>query len=258
VLLKLGDLSPVRDLEEADMMLDLKTEAEKSYNGNGTAHRLGVDALGDDFWGLPQLPPLATEGKRKTFSAKEVISREGDPVTRLYLIRSGLVKLLSYLPNGRARIVRLHSRDHWIGLEGLLGQSYTHTAIAIDKVAVEHCSIYSLQRFQQENPGALRQLLCQWHGDLAQADKWILDFSTGEIKCRVARLLRFLAELENGQASNQVELLKVHEMADILGVTQESVSRVLAGFKRSRILHKQGDPLREIYQLDTEKLRREE
>jgi CRP/FNR family transcriptional regulator len=173
------------------------------------------------------------------------------------VIRSGLVKLLSYLPNGRARIVRLHASNHWIGLEGLLGQSYEHTAIAVGDVEIQHVAIHRLQRLNRDNPGVLGQLLCQWHGALMHADRWISDFSTGGIKPRVARLLEFLAELEYGQPLDRVELLTVCEMAEILGVTQESVSRILATFKRRDILQKQSDPSGEIYRVDAPSLQRE-
>jgi len=56
---------------------------------------------------------------------------------------------------------------------------------------------------------------------------------------RVARLLKYLAELEYDKPLDRVELLTVCEMAEILGVTQESVSRILATFKRRAILQKQ-------------------
>jgi CRP/FNR family transcriptional regulator, anaerobic regulatory protein len=46
-------------------------------------------------------------------------------------------------------------------------------------------------------------------------------------------------------------------MAGILGVTQESVSRILATFKRRDILQKQSDPSPEIYRLDAPMLQRE-
>jgi CRP/FNR family transcriptional regulator len=161
------------------------------------------------------------------------------------------------LPNGRARIVRLHASNHWIGLEGLLGQSYEHTAIAVGDVEIQHVAIHRLQRLNRDNPGVLGQLLCQWHGALMHADRWISDFSTGGIKPRVARLIEFLAELEYGKPLDRVELLTVCEMAEILGVTQESVSRTLATFKRRAILRKQSDPSREIYRVDATGLQRE-
>jgi CRP/FNR family transcriptional regulator len=230
---------------------------EKRSNGNGDTHQPDAGTTGDGVWSAREQTTLYNAGRRKRYLAKEIIYRESDRVDRIHVIRSGLVKLLSYLPNGRARIVRLHASNHWIGLEGLLGQSYEHTAIAVGDVEVQHVAIHNLQRLNRDNPGVLGQLLCQWHGALVHADRWISDFSTGGIKPRVARLLEFLAELEYGQPLDRVELLTVCEMAEILGVTQESVSRILATFKRNDILQRQSDPLREIYRLDAPRLLQE-
>lgn len=198
--------------------------------------------------------PLWAHGKARRLPAKSVLYREGAPVDRVFIIRSGVVKLLSYLPNGRARIVRLHTRDHWVGLEGLLGKGYDHTAIVANTALVHAIPIQHLQHLERNNPRELAGLLYHWHNDLVQADKWIANFSTGSIKSRVARLLEFLATLECSSSANSVELLTVCEMAEILGVTAESVSRTLAEFKRNDILQKQSIPLREIYRLDTGRL----
>jgi CRP/FNR family transcriptional regulator, anaerobic regulatory protein len=230
---------------------------EKTSNAYSNANQLDAAATAESVWGEQEQQTLYDAGRSRRYLAKEVIYRESDRVDRIYVIRSGLVKLLSYLPNGRARIVRLHAGNHWIGLEGLLGQPYEHTAIAVGDVEVQHIAIHSLQRLNRDNPGVLGQLLCQWHGALVHADRWISDFSTGGIKPRVARLLEFLAELEYGQPLDRVELLTVCEMAEILGVTQESVSRILATFKRRDILQKQSDSLREIYRLDAPMLQQE-
>ena len=198
--------------------------------------------------------PLWAHGKARRLPAKFVLYREGAPVDRVFIIRSGMVKLLSYLPNGRARIVRLHTRDHWVGLEGLLGKGYDHTAIVANTALVHAIPIQHLQHLERNNPRELAGLLYHWHNDLVQADKWIANFSTGSIKSRVARLLEFLVTLECSPSANSVELLTVCEMAEILGVTAESVSRTLAEFKRTDILRKQSIPLRDIYRLDAGKL----
>ncbi|MDT8387527.1 MAG: Crp/Fnr family transcriptional regulator [Thiogranum sp.] len=234
-----------------------KARIETTHSWNGSTHHLANEFIGDSIYSSSSPLTLWQEAKPKRFVAQSVIYRESDSIDRVYVVRGGMVKLLSYLPNGRARIVRLHARNHWIGLEGLLGHTYEHTAIAVGDVEVQHISIHSLRRLYRDDPRALGELLHQWHGDLAQADRWISDFSTGGIKSRVARLLEYLAELECGEPSDQVELLTVHEMAEIIGVTQESVSRILAAFKRNAILQRQTDPQREIYRLDTGKLQHE-
>ena len=231
---------------------------KSGLQGNSTLPPV-KDRVGNNGRETPESDFVLKGSKQKHYSAKEVIYRESERVDKIYLIRSGLVKLLSYLPNGRVRIVRLQTRDNWSGLEGLVGQLYEHTAIAVGEVEVEYVSISSLHLLERESPGEYCQVLKQGYKHLAQADKWIADFSTGDIKSRVARLLEFLAELnhDHGELSGSVQLLTVHEMADILGVTPESVSRIVAAFKRRNILQRQVDSIREIYTLDTVGLHRE-
>jgi len=134
------------------------------------------------------------------FRAKDVIYHKGDTIDKVYFIRFGMIKLLSYLPNGRARIVRLHAKGHWLGLEGLLGRRFTHTAQAVGDVEVVYRSLSSMNQLLRDNPGYNTQVLQQIFRQLAQADRWIAEFSTGGIKSRVARLLDFLAKLEFGES----------------------------------------------------------
>jgi CRP/FNR family transcriptional regulator len=193
--------------------------------------------------------------KLKHFSANEIIHREGDPVDRVYIILNGIVKLVSYLPNGRARIIRLHNSNQWLGLEGLTGQLYEHTAVAVGDVEVNYVPISSLRDLEQQDPWQYSQILKHVYRHLAQADKWIADFSTGGIKPRVARLLFFLSDIKYGKSSSLIDLLTVQEMADILGVTQESVSRILADFKRKDTLSKpENETSDETYEIDQREL----
>lgn len=197
---------------------------------------------------------LLRGGSAKHFAANQVIYRERDQSDSVFLIRRGLVKVLTYLPSGHSRIIRLHGDGQWIGLERLLGRPFAHTAIAVAGLEVDRFPIPSRQRLLRDNPDALEQLIWQWHHDLVQADKWISHFSTGDIKSRVARLLAYLAELEHGPGARNVELLTVNEMGEILGVTPESVSRVLAAFKRCDILVREKDRQKESFRLDLAKL----
>lgn len=170
------------------------------------------------------------------YAAKAMIYNEGGTVDTVYVVRRGMVKLISHLPNGRARIVRVHSTGSWLGLGGLLGQPYEHTAIAVDDVEVYRIPANELLRVKDENPHLYCRLIEHWFDYLQEADLWIAELSTGAIKARVARLVNFLSEIEDQLPSNEVRLLTCEEMADILGATPESVSRVLAEFKRNKLL----------------------
>lgn len=205
-----------------------------------------------DNAGFPR--KLIAESKQKEFLPKDIIYHESDQVDVIHVIRSGMVKLISYQPNGRARIVRLHASGHWIALEGLIGQRHEHTAVAVDDVSTIAIPASSIQQLEHDHPRDFLRILRIVYAHLTQADMWIANFSTGSIKPRVARLVEFLAKLEYGDSSDIVELLTVYEMAEILGVTPESVSRVLAEFKRKDILQKRGEYTEELYQVDEQRL----
>ena len=181
--------------------------------------------------------PLPVTDKRVcTFDPMEVIYREGQEASVVYRIKKGLVKLICYLPNGRARIVRLHASGSLVGLSSLFDAQYEHTAIAVGEVEAELIPVHSLLRLRVDDPATYCGLLESWHDELHDADTWITQFSTGSIRARVARLVNFLSEIEPGKSPTEVQLLTCEEMAAVLGVTPESVSRILAEFKREHVL----------------------
>ena len=199
---------------------------------------------------------LERVAKFKTFNAKDIIYQKNQMIDKIFIVNHGMIKLLNYLPNGRSRIVRLYAKGHWIGLEGLVEDNYSHTAVAVGEVEVNILSLKTVREFILEDPNILAPILSQWMTNLHQADKWISEFSTGEILPRVARLLKYIAELEHSELTGWIDLLTVNEIADILGVTPESVSRVMASFKRNEILRKQIYNQRKCYQVNIDRLQK--
>lgn len=193
---------------------------------------------------------LLTRTKTRHIGSREVLFYEGQPADTVYAVRRGLIKLASHRVTGRARIVRLHGQGDWIGLGGLLDQPYEHTAIAVGEVEICPIAARKLRALRYDDPQVYCNLMETWYFHLRSADIWISEFSTGPIKARVARLLCFLAKLEFGPASTIVELLTCDEMASVLGVTAESVSRILAAFKRDAILLPVGRNGTELYCMD--------
>jgi CRP/FNR family transcriptional regulator len=232
-----------------------RAAVEMTSYGTGYRARAGTGPAEIGTGGLETGALLKTARKLR-FSPRDVIYREGDSADTIYAIHSGLVKLLSFLPNGRGRIIRLYGRGIWIGLEGLLRRPYEHTAVAVDQAEVYRMSADSLRMIEQEDPRHHQHFMVKWHEHLLEADMWISDFSTGSIKSRVARLIKFLSRIQDRTASGHVKLLTCDEMAAILGVTPESVSRVIAGFKRGGILRAPLNGDSELYQCSLSDLER--
>jgi CRP/FNR family transcriptional regulator len=165
-----------------------------------------------------------------------VIITQGEAADSAFFVRQGLVKLVANLPGGRERIVRLLGRGAWIGLGGLLNPVTEHAAIAVGPVETYRLSLTRLRRLKQTHPALYCRLTETWYDCLQDADLWLTQFCCGPVRARVARLVNFLASMHGIEHSSEVELLTCDEMAGILAVTPESVSRTLAQFKRSGIL----------------------
>lgn len=183
-----------------------------------------------------------------------VIFREGEHAESAFIVRRGLLKASQYLPNGSERIVRLYTQGDAFGIERFLGQPCEGTVVAVNRAELCRVPIRVLEELSASSSHLYRHLFEHWYSHIRRADTWITQFSTGSIKARVARLLRFLAELEEDAPPGHVALLHGEEMAAILGVTQESVSRVLAELKRRGVLRIVRHNPTELYSYDTQAL----
>lgn len=170
-----------------------------------------------------------------------VIYQQDHDDNAVYTIRSGSVKLVRYLPDGRERIIRLMKTADSIGLERVLGRRYGHTAIALQPVRACRIPIDVLRQLDAEKPRFYRQLMERWASALFQADDYIMMVLSGNVKQRIAHLICWLSEVTDDAHKSRVALLKGEDIAAMLAITAESVSRILADLKRQGILRPHGD-----------------
>ena len=168
-----------------------------------------------------------------TLPIGSVLYRAGDPGERMFTIRSGLLKLVQYLPDGGQRIVRLVRDTDVTGLECLLGDPYQHDAVVLEETEVCSLPIKTVQRLSDENPKLHRELLNRWQRALKEADAWLTELSTGSAKQRVARLL---LRLVHDTQTSECHLFAREDMGAMLGITTETASRTIAEFKRNSLL----------------------
>jgi CRP-like cAMP-binding protein len=187
------------------------------------------------------------------FSYEEgaVIYEEGYEDNAIYTIRGGLVKLVRYQPDGKERIIRLMKTADTVGLERVLGRPYGHTAIALQPVTACRVPIEVLRQLDTEKPRFYRKLMERWANALFQADDYIMMLLSGTVKQRVAQLLCWLADIDHAHKS-RVVMLNGKDIAAMLDITPESVSRILAELKRQNILRPRTDG---YYEYDSKALK---
>lgn len=169
--------------------------------------------------------------------AGSILYRAGSSGDRMYTIRSGMVKLVQYLPDGGQRIVRLSRDTDVIGQEALLGQPYQHDAVILHTTELCCLPVALVKRLSDDNPSLHTELLKRWQRALSEADAWLTELSTGSARQRVARLL---LRLTKDRGTQECELFSREDMGSMLGVTTETASRTIAEFRRQGLLKETG------------------
>ncbi|MCG8018493.1 MAG: Crp/Fnr family transcriptional regulator [Candidatus Thiodiazotropha sp. 'RUGA'] len=168
-----------------------------------------------------------------TLPVGSTLYHSGDKGDRMYTVRTGILKLVQYLPDGSQRIVRLIRSTDITGLECILGEAYQHDAVVLQETEVCALPVRVVDNLSKENPALHLELLNRWQRALKEADAWLTELSTGSAKQRVARLLlRLVKDTHESQCS----LFAREDMGAMLGITTETASRTIAEFKRQSLL----------------------
>jgi CRP/FNR family transcriptional regulator len=163
----------------------------------------------------------------------EVLYKVGDVGHHLYTVRSGLVKLLQYLPDGTQRIVRIASSMDVLGLELLVAPYFEHEAVVLQTTQLCRYPKEAVNRISQTNPQLHRSLMVKWKKVLTDADAWLTQLSTGPAKKRMANLLLRLVENED---NSECHLFSREDIGSILSITIETASRTISEFKRLKLI----------------------
>jgi CRP/FNR family transcriptional regulator len=170
-----------------------------------------------------------------------VLYESGTNKDSIYSIRRGMVKLVHTARDGSNRIVRLLGKGTAIGLELLDGaESYHHTAIALNKLDICKIPVSTVRRLEENHPLLCKHVSEQLQNQLDIADQWIVALGTGSARQRVAQLLLVLKQFFS-EDNGAFILLNREDMAAITGIAVETVSRMIAEFKRQKILYRYRD-----------------
>jgi CRP-like cAMP-binding protein len=171
---------------------------------------------------------------RVTYASGQVIQDIGGSSTMVLCVASGLAKCVKYLPNGEQRILRLAKPGDLIGIELMWDRAHRHRVYALMDVEVLRIPLAKLKPIAEKEPDFCLWLGGQWLQALNEAERWILDFATGALQEKIARLILYLMEGSNPR--EEVVLLKRSDMAAILGVASESVCRIMGDFQKRGVL----------------------
>ena len=170
---------------------------------------------------------------------------EGEQPRGIFIVCSGRAKLTTSSTEGRVLIVKIAEPGEVLGASAtILGKPYEVSAETIEPSQLNFIKREDFLRFLNSDAEvcmhAAQQLSEKYHSAQREIRSLGLSQTTGE---KLAKLLLDWCD-RNGEVTTKGVRLKVllthEEMAQMIGTTRETVTRLLSEFKRRKILEVKG------------------
>lgn len=177
---------------------------------------------------------LAHALERK-LEAKEHVFCEGDSRTHVFRVEEGVIAIYKTLFDGRRRIIDFAYPGDFIGL-GVLGK-HIMSAQATCASKVRCLSASALECLAETDPSLALKLYKSVCQDLAAARSLLVTVGQRSAVERVAAFLLALYRRSGEASGNVIKLaMRRSDIADLLGLTIETVSRTLTKLREMGII----------------------
>lgn len=201
--------------------------------------------------GFCDLPPEAliafnAMGHQHTYPGGSVLFMEGQPSRGAYVLCSGKVKLSTTSREGKILILKMASPGEVLGLSAVISNrpyEVTATTAAPCRINFLHAdALISFLRHHGEAGLRAAQAVSKEYQDACLDIQEILlaPSSAGKL----AKLLLSWTDGHNGDREVRVRTVLTHEeMAQMIGASRETVTRVLSDLKKRQLIRLEGSTL---------------
>ncbi len=187
-----------------------------------------------------QVDALRAIGSTRSYRKNEGVYELGQPADTLYVVVRGRARLRDRDWEGRDITVSFAAEGEPFGLEALAGMAdRVLSAIAAESSEVLSIDAEALRDLLARDPGLTRALLRYAAEVMTHVDERIKMLAFLDVPSRLAGTIIWLADrygLENERGVEVPYWFTHQEMADLIGSTRETVTTVLAEFKRQGLI----------------------
>ncbi|KPK62277.1 MAG: hypothetical protein AMS21_07855 [Gemmatimonas sp. SG8_38_2] len=173
-----------------------------------------------------------------SFRQGDVLFMQGQPSAWLFAISDGMVKICTHSADGREQIVGLSSPDSLlVGLQSINDDRYSYSAIAATDVTA--CKIHqrTLVECVRDRGDLAVQLIHAINAQLAHSRSLMEVLGH---RCAAAKIASFILLMtpksDNCSGAFALPFSRL-EIASLLGLSEETVCRLMAGMKREGAIH---------------------
>lgn len=224
-----------------------KSLPEKNYTANNTcakcSSKLRCLPSGLDERGLAQLDRII--GKRHWVERNELLVRVGEPFHCLYIIHGGQFKTFRDNAHGKQHVMGFHMAGEILGMNAISTGIHDSNAMAFEDSEVCEVPFAQLQILCASIP-ALQQHFHRILSEEINRDQRVMRFLGSSAELRFAT---FLLDLSNRFAARGYSrhdftvLMSREDIGNYIGLTMESVSRLMSKFRRQGWISTDGKDL---------------
>ena len=189
---------------------------------------------------------LVNQGKVcRQYLPGDVIFHEGDECHGIHCIESGLVGIRKLDAGGKEVLLRLSHPGDTMGYRSFLaGNDHNNSAEALEQSVICIVSGATVRSLLNKNPSLGLRFLKHAARDLDDAEEKVLQSTTLPVRARFAHLLLVLKDRygvtgEDGALVLELPLSR-QDMAAMIGIRPESMSRTIRSFEEDDIAHFSG------------------
>jgi CRP/FNR family transcriptional regulator len=186
---------------------------------------------------LTELDELTTQKRRIVRGA--ALYRSGDAFDALYAVRSGAFKTVAVSRSGDEKVTGFHLSGEVLGFESISSERHDYHAIALEDSEVCVIPFAKLQELALRIPELQQQLFRMLSRDIKRDHGLMLLLGSMTAEQRLAAFLLSLSRRYKrlGYAAERFNLrMTREEIGNYLGLTLETVSRLLSRFHRDGLL----------------------
>lgn len=189
----------------------------------------------------PTLAGLRALGMMQRLQPEQSVFHEGDPAKRVFMVTHGALKLYTLLADGRRQVTGFMFPGDFLGVS--VDEEYAFTVEALEKSELWWFSRAMFDRFLAEHPQVERELYRLAAHELAAAQRQMVLLGRKAAHERLASffvsLLERVDQLAGApQSSFDLPMSRI-DIADYLGLTKETVSRMISYLRNRKLIRLQ-------------------
>ncbi|MCX8642466.1 MULTISPECIES: helix-turn-helix domain-containing protein [unclassified Gilliamella] len=181
--------------------------------------------------------------RKCSYTKDQILIEENTPFTKFFIIHSGALKTYITTADGNEHINGFYLPGDIVGLDSISTKVYNYTIKALNNVAVCELNYEELMSLIEVNKTVRDMIFKLLSTDIYNYQKLLLCYSQKKADERLAFFIYSLYKRyeKRGHTSLNIKLsMSRTDIANYLGLTIETVSRILSKFQEQDILSVKG------------------